>query len=71
MLQTEQRANVFEIAAWAEEPGTAPVRHNERERMRGWKDKRKEKKRRENEAKVQKRGGANAFAVKEWEGIAS
>jgi len=37
----------------------------------GWKERRKESKRRKEEIKAQKRGGANAFAVKEWEGTAS
>jgi hypothetical protein len=73
-LQSEQRANAYEIAAWADEPGTAPIRTGggtDRDGRGGWKERRKEKKRKKEELKLQKRGGANAFAVKEWEGVAS
>lgn len=72
VLESEQRANAYEIAAWADEPGLAPVRPDPSDRRGwGWKDKRNEKKRDKHRSKMQKRGGANAFAVKEWEGVAS
>ena len=66
MLQSEQRANAYEIAAWSDEPGasfkpfsaTLP-QHN----LPGGKKGKK--------ARAQKRGGANAYAVHEWEGVAS
>jgi hypothetical protein len=50
----------------------APVHPDERgEKGWGWRDRRKDRKREKHEGKMNKRGGANAFAVKEWEGIAS
>lgn len=57
LLQNEQRANAYEIAAWADEPGMAPVRG----------EKRGEKKKKK---KGPKRGAANAYGVSEWEGVA-
>ena len=62
MLQTEQRTNAYEIAAWADEPGTAPVTIG--------KDSRSKKEKR-GAGKAQKRAGVNAFAIHEWEGVAS
>jgi len=59
LLQGEQRMNAYEIAAWADEPGVKPVRGGE---AIGEKKVKK--------AKTQKRGGANAHAVHEWEGVA-
>ncbi|EIW70768.1 hypothetical protein TREMEDRAFT_19508, partial [Tremella mesenterica DSM 1558] len=75
MLQSEQLANAYEIAAWSDEPGiigSVPSSgksflpsHGDREKERGkWVGK-KHKRGRE------KRGGANAYAVHEWEGVAA
>ncbi|KAK8864288.1 hypothetical protein IAR55_001534 [Kwoniella newhampshirensis] len=61
-LQSEQHANAYEIAAWSDEPNTAPVR--------GVPEKKSRKEKRE-EMRALKRGGANAWAVQEWEGVAS
>jgi hypothetical protein len=57
-LRNEQRANAYEIAAWADEPGTAPTRidHRDTEKRKG--------------KKMSKRGAANAYNVTEWEGKA-
>ncbi|WWD17415.1 hypothetical protein CI109_101856 [Kwoniella shandongensis] len=63
-LQSEQHANAYEIAAWSDEPNTAPVRDVPQ------KEKKSRKERRE-EMRALKRGGANAWAVQEWEGVAS
>ena len=62
LLQSEQRANAYEIAAWSDEPGTMPVSLGKGKKT--WKEKR-------GEVRAQKRGGANAHAVHEWEGVAS
>ncbi|WVF71605.1 hypothetical protein IAT40_006413 [Kwoniella sp. CBS 6097] len=72
-LQSEQRANAYEIAAWAEQPGTAPIHPSDRDqnrRFRGGEGKKRRKEIKE-EIRAIKRGGANAWAVKEWEGVAS
>ena len=73
VLQSEQRANAYEIAAWSDEPAQAPVRAT----MLGvggvgvgGTDKKMSKKR-INEIRAQRRGGANAHAVHEWEGVAA
>ncbi|RSH82212.1 hypothetical protein EHS25_005922 [Saitozyma podzolica] len=74
-LQTEQRANAYEIAAWADEPGQAPVRV-EQSRWGRWtqgggsKAARKGRKEagKKSEGRM-KRVGANAYAVIEWEGV--
>ncbi|WRT66242.1 uncharacterized protein IL334_003195 [Kwoniella shivajii] len=63
-LQSEQRANAYEIAAWADEPNTAPIRGD------GIKEKKSRKERREL-LKAIRRGGGNAYQVKEWEGVAA
>jgi hypothetical protein len=63
LLQSEQRANAYEIAAWSDEPGAIPMQS-----VRGDKKSRKERK---EEVKALKRGGANAYAVHEWEGVAA
>ena len=55
---------MYEIAAWSDEPGQAPVYG-----VNG-SDKKTRKEKRD-EIKAQKRGGANAYAVHEWEGVAS
>jgi hypothetical protein len=58
-VQNEQRANAYEIAAWADEPGSAPVKGEKRvdgEKKKG--------------RKLPKRGAANAYGVSEWEGVA-
>ncbi|WVQ99283.1 hypothetical protein IAU59_006415 [Kwoniella sp. CBS 9459] len=74
-LQSEQRANAYEIAAWADQPGTAPIHPSDRDRDRNRRGIRGEGKKRRKEIKEEiraiKRGGANAWAVKEWEGVAS
>ena len=62
-LSSEQRANAYEIAAWSDEPGTAPIGGQQPEK-KSWKQKRKD-------YRTQKRGGANAHAVHEWEGSAA
>ncbi|OCF36730.1 hypothetical protein I316_01326 [Kwoniella heveanensis BCC8398] len=72
-LQSEQRANEYEIAAWADRPGTAPIHPSDRDRDRSNRRGEGKKRRKEikEEIKAIKRGGANAWAVKEWEGVAS
>ncbi|CAD6590859.1 MAG: hypothetical protein TREMPRED_005905 [Tremellales sp. Tagirdzhanova-0007] len=62
-FQAEQRANMYEIAAWSDEPGQAPVHLNNGMKKTTRREKREE-------IKAQKRGGANAYAVHEWEGVA-
>lgn len=99
-LQSEQRAKVFEIAAWADEPGQAPVRNGGAAAAAGgsagtsasglarrglrwvgigrrpgaWtgsaEDKRRDKEQKQ-QMRATKRGGANAYAVVEWEGVPS
>ncbi|WVW83777.1 hypothetical protein I302_105798 [Kwoniella bestiolae CBS 10118] len=68
-LQSEQRANAYEIAAWADEPNTAPVRNTNGEYNK--KKEKKSRKERREEIRQIRRGGGNAFMVKEWEGVAS
>ncbi|ORY34112.1 hypothetical protein BCR39DRAFT_586293 [Naematelia encephala] len=67
LLATEQRANVYEIAAWSDEPGTAPVRTGIGGGVGG--SDRKSRKEIREEVRAFKRGGANAHAVHEWEGV--
>ncbi|WVQ72617.1 hypothetical protein IAR50_002175 [Cryptococcus sp. DSM 104548] len=68
-LQSERQANAYEVAAWSDEPGTLPVS------MRGpgfdHSRERKSRKERKDEMKAWKRGGANAYALHEWEGVAA
>lgn len=66
-LKSEQQANAYEIAAWADEPSTVPARSVG---IREDKEK-KSKKERKEELRAWKRGGANAFALQEWEGVAA
>lgn len=65
-LRSEQRTNAYEVAAWADTPGQAPVLLSSM--MRETKKSRKE---RLKEIRDQRRGGANAYAVHEWEGVAA
>lgn len=65
--EQEQRAHAFELAAWADLPGQAPVTARPEVRHRWWKkhkdvegDKTKHRYR---------RGRVNAYAVYEWEGV--
>ncbi|WVR07156.1 hypothetical protein IAU60_004197 [Kwoniella sp. DSM 27419] len=69
-LQSEQRANAYEIAAWSDEPGTAPIWSKERDKERE-RDRKRDRKERKAEMRQIKRGGANAWAVREWEGVAA
>ena len=62
VLRNEQRANAYEIAAWADEPGQAPLRGDKKLALVEEKKKRIKK--------VTKRGAANAYGVSEWEGVA-
>ncbi|KLT40150.1 hypothetical protein CC85DRAFT_278242 [Cutaneotrichosporon oleaginosum] len=57
----EQRARAFELAAWADTPGQAPVSGGEPARRRWWR-------RADKDAKGL-RGKTNAYAVYEWEGV--
>lgn len=66
-LKSEQQAAAYEIAAWADEPSTVPARSVG---IRGDKEKKSRKERKE-ELKAWKRGGANAWALQEWEGVAA
>ncbi|WWD02853.1 hypothetical protein V865_000895 [Kwoniella europaea PYCC6329] len=66
-LQSEQRATAYEIAAWADEPNTAPVKNGDYNK----KSEKKSRKERREEIKQIRRGGGNAWMVKEWEGVAS
>ncbi|WVQ82286.1 hypothetical protein IAT38_004414 [Cryptococcus sp. DSM 104549] len=68
-LQSEQQANAYEIAAWSDEPSHVPARGlgemgRRGKSKKGWKEKREE-------IKAVKRGGANAWAIQEWEGVAA
>jgi hypothetical protein len=61
--ESEQRARAFELAAWADTPGQAPVSGRETTRRRWW---------RRNQDKDKPkglRGKTNAYAVYEWEGV--
>ncbi|WVO22189.1 uncharacterized protein IAS62_003519 [Cryptococcus decagattii] len=66
-LKSEQQATAYEIAAWADEPSTVPARSVG---IRGYKEKKSRKERKE-ELKAWRRGGANAWALQEWEGVAA
>ncbi|ORX36780.1 hypothetical protein BD324DRAFT_651264 [Kockovaella imperatae] len=64
MLLSEQRTNAYEIAAWSDEPGTAPI-------TTGGGTREKSKKEKRGLERAQKRAGVNAHAIHEWEGVAS
>ncbi|KAL7421728.1 hypothetical protein Q5752_003499 [Cryptotrichosporon argae] len=68
LLESEQEAKAFEIAAWADEPGHAPVGRAggaKQAESRYWWGGRRVKK----GLKGHKRGRTNAHAVHEWEGV--
>nr|ODN97722.1 hypothetical protein L204_03145 [Cryptococcus depauperatus CBS 7855] len=65
-LRSEQQANAYEVAAWADEPSSVPVRG-----MSSRVQNKKNRKERKDEMRTWKREGANAYALHEWEGIAS
>nr|ODN88377.1 hypothetical protein L203_02990 [Cryptococcus depauperatus CBS 7841] len=65
-LKSEQQANAYEVAAWADEPSSVPVRG-----MGSRVQNKKNRKERKDEMRTWKREGANAYALHEWEGIAS
>lgn len=68
MLRNEQRANAYEIAAWADEPGQAPLRGDKRITVPVPEEKKKMF--RFKFKKATKRGAANAYGIEEWEGVA-
>nr|XP_018263195.1 uncharacterized protein I303_04688 [Kwoniella dejecticola CBS 10117]OBR85353.1 hypothetical protein I303_04688 [Kwoniella dejecticola CBS 10117] len=70
-LQSEQRANAYEIAAWSDEPNVAPTHIHGNEKAGRKKKEKKTRKERKEEIRQIRRGGGNAFMVKEWEGVAS
>ncbi|WWC89449.1 uncharacterized protein L201_004373 [Kwoniella dendrophila CBS 6074] len=69
-LKSEQRANAYEIAAWSDEPNVAPIK-NESGNFNKKKERKQNRKERKDQLKQIRRGGGNAWNVKEWEGVAS
>lgn len=66
--EQEQRAHAFELAAWSDQPGMAPVEARPDSRQRWW----RRQKGGDGEEKTKhryKRGRVNAYAVYEWEGV--
>ncbi|BEI82168.1 hypothetical protein CcaverHIS002_0300360 [Cutaneotrichosporon cavernicola] len=64
---SEQRARAFELAAWADTPGQAPVTRRDTTRRRWWQ--RIKTKPEDKEKRRGLRGKTNAYAVYEWEGV--
>ncbi|GMK58016.1 hypothetical protein CspeluHIS016_0500480 [Cutaneotrichosporon spelunceum] len=64
---SEQRARAFELAAWADTPGQAPVSGRDTDRRRWWQ--RNKNKPEDKEKRRGLRGKTNAYAVYEWEGV--